>query len=127
MAASTPAPVPSAPRVGMGHRGAGLRRPGAPLPPELLSIGVVEAARPAPSEPAPPVGKIAEENGAAPARKRRGGRGRGKTEKATAGVAATESKLELSEAPPTPKAKRSAPAKKTAGRARAKKTAKKET
>jgi hypothetical protein len=126
ISASKPVPQPPAPRVGMGHRGAGLRRPGAPLPPELLSIGVVEAARPAPSEPAPPA-TVAEENGASPARKRRGGRGRGKTAKATAGVAAAESQRELPEATPTPKAKRSGAAKKTAGRARAKKTAKKET
>jgi uncharacterized protein (TIGR00288 family) len=127
IAASTPAPAPPPPRVGMGHRGAGLRRPGAPLPPELLSIGVVEAARPAPSEPAPPIAKGAVENGAAPARKRRSGRGRGKTAKVTAGVAAADSQLELPAATPTPKAKRSGAAKKTAGRARAKKTAKKET
>jgi uncharacterized protein (TIGR00288 family) len=123
IAASTPAPTSPAPRVGMGHRGAGLRRPGAPLPPELLSIGVVEPARPAASEPEPSVAAVAEENGAAPGRKRRGSRGRGKAKKTTA----ADSQLDLPEATPAPKAKRSGPAKKTAGRARAKKTAKKET
>ena len=125
IAASTPAPAAPTPRVGMGHRGAGVPRGRVPLPPELLSIGVVEPTRPAlPAEPPAPAAAAVTENGAAPTRGRgaRGGRGRAKGAKATA----AERQLELTEAPEPAKPKRGA-AKKTAGRPRAKKAAKKET
>jgi uncharacterized protein (TIGR00288 family) len=126
IAASTPAPAAPTPRVGMGHRGAGVPRGRVPLPPELLSIGVVETAQPTPpAEPPAAVPAAVTENGAAPARGRgaRGGRGRGKVAKATA----ADRQLELTEAPEAPKPKRGATAKKAAGRPRAKKAAKKDT
>jgi hypothetical protein len=124
IAASTPAPTAPAPRVGMGHRGAGVPRGRVPLPPELLSIGVVETARATPpAEPPVGVAAPATENGTAPARGRapRGGRGRGRAAKTTA----ADRQLELTETTEAPKPKRGA-AKKTAGRPRAKKAAKKD-
>jgi uncharacterized protein (TIGR00288 family) len=129
IAATTPAAPSPTPRVGMGHRGAGVRRPGAPLPPELLSIGVVEAAQPATtSEPSAPAG-AGDENGAPPSRAKtgRGGRGRGKAAKVTAGVAAAAAPPPEASGPQatgSAKPKRGGAAKKAAKRPRAKKASK---
>jgi uncharacterized protein (TIGR00288 family) len=133
VAASTPAAPPSAPapRIGMGHRGAGAGRnmgrggrPGAP-PPELLSFGVVEDAVPTPPAAAAVVEAPVSDNGGPPeepsAKPSRGGKGRAKP--------AAKAKVASPTPEPAAKAKRgkAAPAKKAADtRPRAKKAAKKE-
>lgn len=108
--AATPAPTPTAPRLGMGPRGAAGRgrggRPGA-LPPELLSIGIVapavtpSAAAPAVTAPLPEpienvtpvIDQVSEPSeAAAPAAKR--GRGRGGRGAAKKGAAKTAAKQE---------------------------------
>ncbi|MDB4873570.1 MAG: hypothetical protein JWM41_16 [Gemmatimonadetes bacterium] len=142
IAATTPQVAPSAPapRVGMGHRGAGAGRAGvrggrlgAP-PADLLSIGVVEhgtpAAAPAPT-PAPRAeAPAAADNGASPdasaAKSGRGGRGRGGAKAAKSAKQATPAAPAAVVPAPEPaaKAKRGrAPAKKAASRPRAKKSA----
>jgi len=125
-AARTPAPTSGtpAPRIGMGPRGAGRGRPGAP-PPDLFSVGVVEEA-PAPPAPAPaalPVAPPSENGNAASAEepRARGRRGRGAKKTPSPERAAPEA---VHAEPPAAKAKRGRePAKKSAGRARAKKAA----
>jgi uncharacterized protein (TIGR00288 family) len=133
VAASTPAAPPSAPapRIGMGHRGAGAGRnmgrggrPGAP-PPELLSFGVVEHAAPTPSTAAAVVEAPVSGNGGPPeesaAKPSRGAKGRTKT--------AAKAKVAAPTPEPAAKAKRgkAVPAKKAAAsRPRAKKAAKQE-
>jgi uncharacterized protein (TIGR00288 family) len=127
IAASAPAtPSGPAPRIGMGHRGAGSRgRRGAP-PPELLSIGVVEDLPAA--TPVAPASKSSD-NGETPATAPRVGRGGAKSAKSakTAKTAKTAKKAPaaLTTAPPATaaKAKRAQPAKKAASRPRAKKSA----
>ena len=131
IAATTPqvAPAGPAPRIGMGHRGAGPGRAGArggarlgAPPPDLLSIGVVETARP--SQPNAPVGGA---NGGPPqAGVKSAGRSRGKAAKAVtaSGSAAAKGGSELASTAPAAKAKRGrAPAKKAGARPRAKKAA----
>ncbi|HEY4216332.1 MAG TPA: NYN domain-containing protein [Gemmatimonadaceae bacterium] len=133
IAAVTPAPSSSAPapRVGMGHRGAGpgrmggRGRPGAP-PPELLSIGVVEQAPSAAAavvSTAPAATTASAPSETAPAS--RGGRGRGRGgAKQPAAKRASAAAAPVEAAQPEAKAKRgSTAAKKGAKRPRAKKTA----
>jgi uncharacterized protein (TIGR00288 family) len=127
IAASAPPPSTTpAPRIGMGHRGAGgLRgrpggRPGAAPPADLLTIGVVDAA-PVAAAPSPASGNGGPPE-AAPAPRGRG-RGRGKAEKAPAAEAAP-----VAPPPEAAKPKRGAAKKAAAstGRPRAKKAAKKD-
>ena len=126
IAAMTPLPSAPPPRIGMGHRGAGSGRagvrggrPGAP-PADLLSFGVVE-----PTLAAPPPHReelAASENGGPPASSStKGGRGRGKNAKLSAGTAIKVDTREA-EGAPVAKAKRGRPpAKKSPARPRAKK------
>jgi len=131
-AATAPsAPTTAAtPRLGMGPRGARARgagplrgRPAAP-PPELLSIGVVEAAPAvvaAPREGQP----AAAENGVAPSARGKRGRGvRGRAKNGRPTPAAAVAAVAATPAPPAPpKAKRGRAKTAAAGHPRAKKRA----
>jgi len=138
-AVTTPAPRPSTgaapPRLGMGHRSAGMRgRLGAP-PPELLSIGVVEPPRvtAAPRAEQPPALAAADNGVAAVAPGKRGRRGRGGRrgagKKAAEGLVAIDVAAEVEGRPEAAAAKakrgRAGGAKKAGGgaRPRAKKAA----
>jgi Uncharacterized conserved protein len=117
-AAAKAAPAAPAPRIGMGHRGAGPRGRLSAPPPELLSIGVVDTEPAKPSVAAPAAAPAPEPEEAPAAPGARGGRKRARGKKA----AAAEAKPQAAEAP-APKAKRGQAAKKAAGRPRAKKSA----
>jgi hypothetical protein len=131
VAASTP-PVTSAPapRIGMGHRGAGPRGRLPVPPPELLSIGVVETAAPPPPPRALVETPPASTNGASPAEPQvasRGRRGRGKPAAKTAAKAGVAPVAEVAAKPPAKPAakaaKRGRAAAKKGGGARGKKAA----
>ena len=129
VAASAPPATSSAPapRIGMGHRGAGSRgRTGAP-PPNLL-IGVVEEAAPKSAHAAPEI-STSSDNGAPPAEHKapsRGRRGRGKSAAKAAPRETTKAAAEHAAAPaekPAAKKNRGRSAAKKGGGARGKKNA----
>ncbi|HUX33964.1 MAG TPA: NYN domain-containing protein [Gemmatimonadaceae bacterium] len=102
-----PTPAPSGPRLGMGPRGGGGRGRGgkaAAPPPELLAIGVVNAAAPAVRE-APPAAEEAK-----PAAKKPAGRKRaaGKPATKTAGAPAGDAADAPAKQPRKPRAKKTA-------------------